>query len=185
MSAEERAMVTKQNRNERDGSKTPLLSFFSIFPTLPCSFHPVASLSLCLSLPHHLSPQPPHLSMIHPALSSSPSLSIHTAISPWFPERGVIAAAGIQTSWLNTYTYTCTHTHTQSLHEQGVCSVLVWRDGGRDAVGLEENEGGEEKCNGRGNLEEKRKYNALLESLGWNWLELWHSSNSKICVSKH
>lgn len=62
-----------------------------------------------------LSPHPLHLPSPFSALSSSPPL-IHTAISPWFLERGGTAAAGIQTSWLNTHI----HTHIGRVH-YGMC----------------------------------------------------------------
>lgn len=62
-----------------------------------------------------LSPHPLHLPSPFSALSSSPPL-IHTAISPWFLERGGMAATGIQTSWLNTHI----HTHIGRVH-YGMC----------------------------------------------------------------
>lgn len=62
-----------------------------------------------------LSPHPLHLPSPFSALSSSPPL-IHTAISPWFLEKGGTAATGIQTSWLNTHI----HTHIGHVH-YGMC----------------------------------------------------------------
>lgn len=91
-SAEQRAEVMKQNRDDerlrgKHISWTLSLPFPPICYFFPSafSFHPVASLSLSLSIP--LSPPTLFALSLPPAPSTSPSLSIHTTISPWFPER--------------------------------------------------------------------------------------------------
>lgn len=105
LSAEQRAEVMKQNRDEEAGRKTHLLNAFSIFPTLllffPLLFHftlwhpnPSLHLSFCL---YHLSPSSP--SSLFPLLFLPLPLSAYTPrFLLDFQREAGIAAAGIQTS---------------------------------------------------------------------------------------
>lgn len=120
-----------------------------IYPTLSVPFPPIC----------YFFPLPFHFTLWHPypslylsitsytlcsfslALLPLPfSLSTHTTISPWFPERERetgIAAASIQTSWLNVHT----HTHTGCLNRVWA----MWRHW-KKMRAEEEEEGGGQRC---------------------------------------